>query len=168
MRVTYGCTRLVILTETRAIKIAIPFEPLLPLFSAIRAVREGKFLLKMKKYQGRVLREIARQATTSGIQCNRQEIRLSQKYPDCRLIAPVLKWYLAGLVVVMPRGQALHEYPPGWFWFREMVPKSIPENDFFAEHNLAQFGTEVRSIDYGGLYAEQILEYFVGATQKVA
>lgn len=160
MRITAGCTRLVILTETAAIKIAIPANPLLPFFLALRALLQGELRQKLRKHRGGLIRFTARVVTNSGISANRREIRLSKKYAGFP-IAPVLASYCWGAVIVMLRGEHVRRLPHEWD-ARMRLPAALRITDLFEIKNAGRFGEEIRFIDYGHPTAESILPFLFG------
>jgi hypothetical protein len=99
MRFRSGCTRLVILTETVAIKIALPFSgPFMICKAVLRAFLRGELRAKLKKHEGNLARLAARVVTIAGIQSNRREMRISREHPEYP-IAPVLKSYFWGFII---------------------------------------------------------------------
>lgn len=159
MRVTHGCTRIVILTEHLAIKIAFPFRPFQPAVIFIRRLFDGTLIEKFREKRGQMLRHALRIVTVSGIQANRQEIRLARSYPNYPL-APVLRSYLFGLIIVMPRGEALKYMPRGWDR-RAELPADL-ETDLFNLEHVCKFGKQCRFVDFGHPSAESVLNMLYG------
>ncbi len=153
-----------ILTDTLAIKIARVYQPLNPLFTFIRLLRTGTFWEKFRKYEGRVLKEVARRVTHSGLASNRQEMRLAKQYPHYP-IAPVLRSYLRGLVIVMPRGQALTVLPAEWDR-RHLLPKTLPETDLFETYHTCRINGTLTFVDYAHPDAEPVLNFLFGTKNR--
>lgn len=158
MRIEQGCTRLVILTETAAIKVALPFRPFLPLFILAREFFNGGLRGKLKKHNGNLIRLAIRVATFGGIAANRREMRIYREHPEYP-VAPILRSYLGGFVIVMARGEAVGTVPDPW-GNRASLPSRLRDSDFFYARNVCRFGNELRLIDYGDPSADEILPLF--------
>lgn len=81
---------------------------------------------------------------------------MSREHPEYP-IAHVLRSYLSGYILVMPRGEDLEE---SWVP-KEAVPalsKELLESDFFYPRNSCRFGEKVLFVDYGDPSAEGILQ----------
>ena len=160
MRLMKGCTRLVILTETVAIKIALPFRPFAPFGIILRAFLKGELRGKLKKYNGNLIRLAVRVATIAGIDANRREIRLSREHPEYP-IAPVLRSYLWGFVIVMVRGEPIEELSEPWGG-KISLPAHLQESDLFYHRNTCHIEGKFYFIDYGSPTADEVLSLLFG------
>ena len=109
MHIECGYTRIVILTDTKAIKIARVGRGIAELpFQAIRSLLDPAwFRQKVEERGGKPARAVLiqlRRVFRTGVACNRQEHRLYAEHPELPL-APVCGIYLGGLVLVMERGE---------------------------------------------------------------
>ena len=158
MRLKQGCTRLVILTETMAIKIALPFRPFLPFFILVREFFKGELQGKLKKHNGNLIRLAIRVATIGGIDANRREMRIYREHPEYP-IAPILRSYLRGFVIVMPRGEPVGDVSDSW-GRQSLLPLRLRDSDIFYATNVCRFGNELRFVDYGDPSADEVLPAF--------
>ncbi len=158
MRFKQGCTRLVILTETMAIKIALPLRPFLPFFILAREFLTGELRGKLKKHNGNLIRLAIRIATIGGIDANRREMRIYREHPEYP-IAPILRSYLWGFVIVMVRGEPVENLLSSW-GHRSSLPLRLRDSDIFYVANVCRFGTELRFVDYGDPSADEVLLMF--------
>lgn len=155
MRFRQGCTRLVILTETMAIKVALPFRPFLPLFIFFRELLKGELRGKLRRYRGNLIRLAVWSATVGGIVANRREMRISREHPEYP-IAPVLRSYLWGFIIVMGRGEPAGDVPDSK-WRVGFLPARLRESDMFYPTNWGIFGNKLLFVDYGDPSADEIL-----------
>ena len=155
MHITQGCTRIVILTRVLAIKIALPLRPLAPFTILLRHFLRGDLQGKLRKHDGNLIRFALRIMTTAGIEANRREIRISREHPEYP-VAPVLRSYLWGFVIVMARGEPIEKSSEPWS-SRRPLPFHLQESDIFYPHNTCRFGSALRLIDYGDPSAEEVL-----------
>lgn len=159
MQIKAGCTRVVILTQTSAIKIALPFSgPFITLKIVLKALLKGELLAKLKKHSGNLTQLAVRVSTIGGIDSNRREIRISREHPEYP-IAPVLRSYLWGIVIVMQRGEPVEELPELWN-SQFSLPARFQHTDLFLPNNLGRIGGKLRFIDYGDSSADEILPLF--------
>lgn len=156
IKVKAGCTRVVILYNTIAIKIALPFRPLAPLFIIFNEIMKGTLRNKLNKYEGGIFQIVMRVVFTGGVDSNRREIRISQEHPEYP-IARVLRSYLGGYIIVMIRGEEIKmSYCP---WDIDgSLPKNIRESDLFYPRNSCRIGKKYYFVDYGDPSAEEILQ----------
>ncbi len=155
MLIRFGCTRTVFLTETRAIKVAVCFGPLQPVLVVIREAYRGSLLAKLRKYKGNLTRIAIRSATLGGLDANRREARMYREHPEYP-IAPVLRSYLWGFVIVMARGGCSGE--GSTLRARSgTLPQRFREADIFYPENMGVFDGESKFLDYGDPGAEEIL-----------
>lgn len=155
MHITQGCTRIVILTRTQAIKIALPLRPFAPFVILLRHFLRGDLQGKLQKHNGNLIRLALRIVTVAGISANRREMRISREHPE-HPIAPVLRSYLWGLVIVMARGEPIEEPSEPWSG-RCSLPFHLQESDIFNHPNTCRFGSDLRLIDYGDPSADEVL-----------
>ena len=158
MHIKQGCTRLVILTETLAIKIALPLRPFLPFFILAREFLNGGLKKKVKKHNGNLIRLAIRIATIGGIDANRREMRIYREHPEYP-IASVLRSYVWGFVIVMPRGEPIKDLSESW-GNQALLPPRLRDSDVFYSANVCRFGNELRFIDYGDPSADEVLPAF--------
>ena len=158
MRFEQGCTRIVVLTETMAIKIALPFRPFLPIFILIREFFRGELQRKLKKHRGNLVWFAIRVATIGGIVANRREMRISREHPEYP-IAPVLRAYFWGFIIVMPRGESDGRVLDSLCHW-ESLPAHVKESDLFSPANRCRFGNRFLFIDYGDPSADEALAAF--------
>lgn len=157
MRIVNGCTRLVVLTKTKAIKIAFPLSPLAPFRIVLQAWWKGELGRKTQAYRGDLIRIALRVATIGGIDSNRRELRLSREHPEYP-IAPVLRSYLWGYVIVMARGDPIEENCKPWT-VRVQLPAKLQESDVFCSRNTCRIEGVLRLVDYGDPSAEEVLPF---------
>lgn len=155
MHITQGCTRIVILTRTLAIKIALPLRPLAPFTILLHHFLRGDLQGKLRKHDGNLVRLALRIMTTAGIEANRREIRISREHPEYP-VAPVLRSYLWGFVIVMARGEPIEKSSEPWSGQR-LLPFHLRESDIFYPHNTCRFGSAFRLVDYGDPSADELL-----------
>lgn len=154
MRVTYGWTRFVILTETRAIKIA-RIRLLHILIQLFRKCREGTVRTKLLKHGDSVIsggwRLFVRNYLLVGVIVNRQEARLWRERGQ-DIFVPTLRSYAWGLVNIQPRGEVVtapelereHPFRP----LLSLAPLDVAE-DMSHPWNFARYQGKVCLIDYG-------------------
>lgn len=151
-----GCTRVVILTETVAIKIALPmFSSLMTIWIAIESLVKGELFLKLKKYEGNILRITARVLTNVSIDANRREIRISREHPEYP-IAPVLRSYFWETIIVMQRAEPVKNLPASWN-NQLSFQKRFPQSDLLSVKNVGLIDGKLCVIDYGNPTADEIL-----------
>ncbi|MDE1966088.1 MAG: hypothetical protein KGI41_02515 [Patescibacteria group bacterium] len=162
MKVSAGYTRYVVLTKHKAIKIPRVIGLLRIIAIPLRTLHEGGRGLLMRKLtmDGRMhaVEGVWRYAVrlwVDGFGANRRERELYAAHPELP-IAPVMRTYLGGLILVMPRGEPLAdgEYCP----FTE-PPDGIDTEDLFLPQNVCRFGKEFRFVDYGTPGAQRILTF---------
>lgn len=161
MHVKAGCTRVVILTETTAIKIAVPLSgPFLMLRIVLSALLKGELRAKLKKHEGNLTRLALRTGTIGGIESNRREIRISREHPEYP-IAPVLRSYLGGFVIVMARGEPVDDVPNSWNR-KSSLPIRLQDTDLFYSQNIGRIKGKLSFIDYGDPTADEVLPLLFG------
>lgn len=164
MRFKKGCTRWVILTATEAFKIALPFRPFVPIRIVFDSFLKGELRGKLKKHNGSLIRTALRFATIAGIEANRREMRITREHPEYP-IAPVLRSYLWGFVIVMARGEPIEELPKSW-GDKFSLPDYLHETDLFYLSNICRVGGELRLIDYGDPSADLVLPMLFGGRNQ--
>lgn len=156
MHFRMGCTRVVVITETVAIKIALPlFSLFMTIWVALGTLIKGELSAKLKKYEGNILRITARVLTNVSIDANRREIRISREHPEYP-IAPVLRSYFRGMVIVMQRAEPVKSLPASWnnqLSFQTLFPQS----DVLSVKNVGLIDGRLCVIDYGNPTADEIL-----------
>lgn len=156
MHFRMGCTRIVVLTETVAIKIALPmFSSLMTIWIVIDAFIKGELSAKLKKYEGNILRIAVRVLTNVSIDANRREIRISREHPEYP-IASVLRSYLWGMVIVMRRAESVKSLPDSWE-NQLSFQKLFPQSDLLNPKNVGLINGRLCIIDYGNPTADEIL-----------
>ncbi|MFA6077707.1 MAG: hypothetical protein WC724_01670 [Candidatus Paceibacterota bacterium] len=161
MRFTQGCTRLVILTETIAIKIALPFRPFIPFIIVIQAILRGDLKRKLEKHNGNLLKVLVRCMTIAGIDANRREMRISTMYPEYP-IARVLRSYLWGFVIVMTKGEQIAESLEPWVINQLSLPDHLQKSDLFKNDNTCCIDGRFHFVDYGDPSADEVLPLLFG------
>lgn len=156
MHFRMGCTRVVILTEEVAIKIALPmFSSLMTVWITFDAFIKGELLAKLKKYEGNLLRIAVRVLTNASIDANRREIQISREHPEYP-IAPVLRSYFRGMVIVMQRAEPVKTLPDSWE-NQLSFQKLFPQSDLLSPKNVGLIDGRLCVIDYGNPTADEIL-----------
>ncbi len=160
MRIKNGCTRMVILTKTSAIKIAFPLRPFRPFGIILENLLSGELRGKLGKHHGNLLQLLVRIVTFGGIDANRRELRLSREHPEYPIM-PVMRSYLGGFVIVMARGEP-HEQPGDQWGSRVALPSHLRDADLFYTCNSGWYDGRLRFFDYGDPTAEEILPLLCG------
>jgi len=130
----------------------------------LKAFKRGALRRKLQIHRGNLIWNAVRAATIGGIDSNRREIRISREHPEYP-IAPVLRSYLWGFVIVMARGEPIDESFTLWD-NRFSLPDHLQESDLFYNHNTCRFGSALRFIDYGDPTAEEVLPLLFGESNK--
>lgn len=152
MRLCCGTTRLVLLFGPFAIKIArVRTIALIP--ALIRTLRRGDLEERVVMY-GTHPMKVLWGVMMAGFYGNLQEYRLYRDHPEYP-IAPVLRCYLRGFIIVMSRGQLQAEISKKLA--AERKPVSRIGDDVFEKRHWYLIGGEPRLIDYGGPNAPQSL-----------
>lgn len=156
MHFRMGCTRVVILTETAAIKIALPlFSLFMTIWVALGALVRGELSVKLKKYEGNIFRIAVRVLTTGSIDANRREMRIYREHPEYP-IAPVLNSYLRGMIIVMQRAEPIKSLPDSWS-SQLLFQKRFPQSDVLSTKNIGLIDGKLCVIDYGNPSADEVL-----------
>lgn len=152
---------MVILTETTAIKIALPLSGVfLMLRIILGALLKGELWAKLKKHEGNLTRLAVRTGTIGGIESNRREMRIFREHPDYP-IAPVLRSYLGGVVIVMARGEPVDDVPQHWNR-QPSLPARLQDTDLFYSQNVGRINGRLNFIDYGDPTADEVLPLLFG------
>src|ERR1700678_4042885 len=168
MRITWGSTRLVVLTKTRAIKFGLFFRPFYPLMRVCTNLRKGGVERLWDKFKAErngglsVIRKIHYLLFLifpAGIAANRLEHALYSTHPHLP-IARIFALRFGGFVLVMERGQlsAIQE------WRRFLASLEVEETDvrnIFAHFHVLRCGDCLKIVDYGRAEeVERLLELF--------
>lgn len=129
MKLRIGGTRLVLVTENRAYKIA-RFRPLKPIVKIVMSVLNKKEFIRLYEKHGDSKFKVIIKSLLAGLLANRAEWR---KWSDGHSndFNPVLKIWLGGLVICQPRARRVTEQDilksPLRHWYVEDEELSRPD-----------------------------------------
>jgi hypothetical protein len=149
MKIAWGATRFVILTDRFAIKFA-RFRPFRMLAQLYRRLRAGTVDAGLSQFhENRVLAAI--KYMVSGVLSNLVEARFSRECPEETDVAPTLYSFL-GLINIQPRGGAITDEDIAHCPFRDLASERGAEREFAdlsQAKQFARFGSRILLVDMG-------------------
>ena len=155
MRLTYGCTRWVILTNRYAIKIA-RFRPFRPFIRLVTLLRSGGVERNLKKHDENLVKAVLKYLG-AGIVANRMEYRLYKKYGDELLVPTLLT--IGWLINIQKRGEPSSEEDMRHhrLWPLLQGMETPLAEDILQPKQFCMIGTKVCLADYGNALLEPVL-----------
>ncbi|MDP1689940.1 MAG: hypothetical protein Q8L52_01930 [bacterium] len=155
MRLTYGCTRWVILTDRYAIKIA-RFRPFRPFIRLFELLQKGGVEQNLKKHDENPVKAVLKYIC-AGVRANRMEYRLYKKYGDEMLVPTLLT--IGWLINIQKRGEPSSEedMQRHRLWSLLQGMGTPLAEDILQAKQFCMIGTRVCLADYGNVLLEPVL-----------
>ncbi|MFC1623517.1 hypothetical protein ACFL05_00140 [Patescibacteria group bacterium] len=147
MKLTWGCTRWVILTDNYAIKIA-RFRPLWSLMRLCIGIKEKNVLQTLEERYSRNILLAGIKYVFNGIVANYTEHQIYKKNPSGYDLVPTL-FTILWLINIQPRGESVKKTDVTKYRFLNILNSLPGESDISEPKQFCIIGNVVRLADYG-------------------